>query len=136
MEQGYIYIRRNNWYDMYNACKLGKTSNLPDRNSQYITGEIERGYFYSIFRVDIIFLNQIENELQNEFIDYNIYKKGGIEFYSIKIINLIEPFLKNKNYKYYTLTQIEINNLIHCTYDKNYKKLNMQLENIIKPNLV
>ncbi len=134
MLQGYIYIRRNDWYNMHNVCKLGKTLNIPDRDSQYITGEIERGYFYPIFNVDINFLNQIEDELQNEFIDYHIYKGGGIEFYSIEIINLIEPFLKKNNYKYYILTQIEINNLIHCTRDKNYKTYNKQLENKTIPN--
>ena len=43
--KGYIYIRRNDWYNKYNACKLGKTLNIPERNSQYITGEIEREIF-------------------------------------------------------------------------------------------
>jgi predicted helicase len=128
MEQGYIYIRRNNWYDIFNACKLGKTLNIPDRNSQYITGEIERGYFYPVFNIDSNLLDQIENELKNEFINYNIYKNGGTEFYSIEIINLIETFLKNKNYKYNILTQIEIDNLIHNNYNKDD-----QIKNKIKP---
>jgi len=109
---------------MYNACKLGKAVIIPDRNSTYVTGEIERGYFYPVFRVDINFLNQIENELQNEFIDYHIYKGGGTEFYSLEIINLIESFLKNKNYNYHVLTQIEIDNLIHS---------NREIVNTINP---
>jgi len=127
MEIGYVYVRRNNSYNIYNACKLGITSNIPDRNLQYITGEIERGYFYPVFSVDILFLNQIEYELQKEFVNHHIYRGGGIEFYNIEIINLIEPFLIKKKYKFYTLTEIEINNLIHSN-----KKNDKQLE--IKPN--
>jgi hypothetical protein len=118
---GYIYIRRNNWYNMFDLCKLGKTINIPDRDSTYITSEVERGYFYPIFSVDIKFLDQIEKELQKEFINHNIYKGGGTEMYNIKIINLIEPFLKNNNYNYHILTQEEIDNLIHSNCDKNNK---------------
>jgi hypothetical protein len=71
---------------MFNLCKLGKSINIPDRDSTYITSEIERGYFYPIISVNINFLDQIEKELQNEFINYHIYKGGGTEFYSIEII--------------------------------------------------
>ena len=124
---GYIYIRRNNWYNKYDLCKLGKTINIPDRDFTYITSEVDRGYFFPIFCVDINFLNKIEKELQNEFIYYNIYKGGGTELYNIKIINLIEPFLQNNNYNYHKLTQEEINNLIHS----NNKKI--ELVNEIKP---
>ena len=90
---GYIYIRKNNWYNMFNICKLGKTVNIPDRDSTYITSEIERGHFYPIYSVDINLMDQIEKELQHEFIDYHFYKGGGKELYSIQIINLIELFL-------------------------------------------
>jgi predicted helicase len=127
IKQGFIYTRRNKWFNQHNVCKLGKAINIPDRNSQYITGEIEKGYFYPIFSVDINFLDKIEIELQEEFKYYHIYKGGGIEFYSIEIIDLIEPFLKNKNYKYHVLTQIEIDDLIHSNRDKN-------IENKINPN--
>jgi hypothetical protein len=40
---GYIYIRTNELCDLHNACKLGKTTNLPDRESGYITSEIKKG---------------------------------------------------------------------------------------------
>ena len=29
---GYIYVRRHESYDKYNAIKLGKTINIPDRD--------------------------------------------------------------------------------------------------------
>ena len=48
---GYIYIRCHNNYDIYNACKLGETLNIVDRDSQYITGEIERGYFELVVEI-------------------------------------------------------------------------------------
>ena len=128
---GYIYIRKNNWYNMFNICKLGKTVNIPDRDSTYITSEIERGHFYPIYSVDINLMDQIEKELQHEFIDYHFYKGGGKELYSIQIINLIELFLKNKNYNYHILTHEEIN-LIYSNHENNYKiNTNQSVTNII-----
>ena len=50
---GYIYVRFHESYEKYNACKLGKTQNIPDRDTQYATGEIKRGYFEAVFEVPI-----------------------------------------------------------------------------------
>ena len=47
-EKGYIYIRKQESYDLHNACKLGKTINIPERESNYITCEIQRGYFEDV----------------------------------------------------------------------------------------
>ena len=124
-QYGFIYIRKNNWFNALNICKLGKTINIPDRDSTYITSEVERGYFHSLFRVVIDCLDKIEKELQEELIDYNYYKGGGTELYNIDIIDLIEPFLKNNNYNYNILTEEEIDNLIHS---------NRQNQNAIKIN--
>lgn len=130
---GFIYIRRNDWYNKYNICKLGKTQNIPDRDTTYITGEVVRGNFYPIFRVDIHLLDEIEKKMQNEFIDYNYYSGGGRELYFIEIIDLIEPFLQNNNYNYYILTETEIHNLIHSNR-VNYEKIqNNEFSNKIKP---
>lgn len=42
-QHGYIYIRTHPSYDIENACKVGKTKNIPERENTYATGEIRRG---------------------------------------------------------------------------------------------
>jgi hypothetical protein len=37
---GYIYVRNHSSCDLNNACKLGKTSNIPNKDSQYAIGRI------------------------------------------------------------------------------------------------
>ena len=87
MDYGYIYIRYHSSY--YNACKLGKTINIPERDSHYATNEIKRGFFEQVYQVPIKVMNIIERYLQSEFSNFNIRYDGGIEFYDRKIINLI-----------------------------------------------
>lgn len=36
---GYIYVRNNSSYEKDNVRKLGKTTNLAERDNQYVTGE-------------------------------------------------------------------------------------------------
>ena len=51
MEIGYIYLRNHESYDKYDCYKLGKTLNIPERENLYITGEIKRGEFISVYKV-------------------------------------------------------------------------------------
>ena len=53
-DTGYIYIRIHDSYDIYGACKLGKASNIPDRDSTYKTSEIKRGIFIKVFEMNNI----------------------------------------------------------------------------------
>ncbi len=69
---GYIYVRFHESYEKYNACKLGKTENIPDRDNTYITGEILRGYFEAVFEIPIEKLGIIERLLQYEFRELNV----------------------------------------------------------------
>lgn len=48
---GYIYIRNHSSYDTENVYKMGKTNNIPERDSLYATGEIKRGWFEIVFAV-------------------------------------------------------------------------------------
>ena len=84
----YIYIRCHPAYDVYNACKLGKTSKIPERDSMYATGEIVRGEFKIVFEVQ-----DVEAELKRNFQNLNIKRNAGTEFFDKKIIDLIEPWL-------------------------------------------
>ena len=111
---GYIYTRFHESYEKYNACKLGETVNIPDRDTQYATGEIQRGYFDNVYVVPIEERKLIEAQLQCEFKELHIKFNGGTEFYNKQIIPLIEPCLIKLGITYKKLTQQEINNLIRC----------------------
>lgn len=149
---GYIYIRNHESYDKYNTYKLGKTTNIPERDSQYATSENERGYFkdvYEIFSLENQ-LSSIELKLQEEFSYLNRRRNAGVEFYDRKIIDLIEPYFINNNIKYKKLTKEEINfikrhqRLINIKNFNNLKKIINLLDikkfiqrlkkNKIKPN--
>ena len=91
----YIYIRCHYSYDVYNTCKLGKTSNIPERDSQYATGEIIRGEFKLVFKVA-----DVEAELKKHFRNLNIRHNAGTEFFDKKIMDLIEPWLIANGHAY------------------------------------
>ena len=124
---GYIYIRRHESYEFYNACKLGKTENIPERNSSYITGEIKRGYFEYVFEIFNNDVEYIEKRLQENFYEFHIKYDGGTEFYDKKIITLIEPYLKKYGFEYRKLSKAEIDQLVRCKrIDNNKYKWNIR----------
>lgn len=135
---GFIYVRCHSSYDVniacstdraasFTTCKLGKTSNIPDRDSQYATGEIKRGYFEAVYKVLIKHTDFIERLLQYEFREYNIKYDAGTEFYDKKILTLIEPCLIKFEIKYTKLSNQEINDLVRCNRVKEtIKKINIQ----------
>ncbi len=121
----YIYIRNHPSYDIDHACKMGKANNIPERDTQYATGEIKRGYFEEVFEVHNA--KYIERLLQNEFHELNIKYDAGTEFYNKKIITLIEPYLVTLGIKYRKLSKQEINDLVRCNrVRKTIKKINTQ----------
>jgi predicted helicase len=114
-EKGNIYVRSHPAYDFYNACKLGKTNNIPDRDSQYATGEIVRGTFQSVYEVPNEQMDNIERSLQYKFRDLNLNQyDGGTEFYNKAIISRIEPYLIQSGISYKKLTEQEISHLVRC----------------------
>jgi superfamily II DNA or RNA helicase len=130
-QYGYIYIRRHESYDLYDACKLGKTKNIPERDTTYATGEIKRGFFELVFIMSIHIIEDVEKQLQIEFNKYHIQFDGGIEFYNKKIVELIEPFLNLKRIHYKKLSSLEINNLIRCVRNRTSTNPNRKLKLII-----
>ena len=68
---GYIYVRNHPSYDVNDACKMGKANNIPERDTQYATGEIKRGNFIAVFEVPSAGI--IERLLQYEFRELNVY---------------------------------------------------------------
>lgn len=124
---GYIYIRNHPSYDVLDACKMGKANNIPERDTQYATGEIKRGYFEAVFEVSIEKMGIIERLLQNEFRELNVKYDAGTEFYNKKIITLIEPYLITIGIKYKKLSKQEISDLVRCNrVKKTLKKINIQ----------
>ena len=124
---GYIYVRYHPSYHVDDACKMGKANNIPERDTQYATGEIKRGYFEVVFEVPIEKMGFIELLLQNEFRELNVKYDAGTEFYNKKIITLIEPYLITIGVKYKKLSKQEISDLVRCNrVRKTMKKINIQ----------
>jgi len=115
LNYGYIYIRYHESYDIYNVCKLGITTNIPDRDSTYATGEVRRGVFEIVFEVEVPcekILEDIEESIQEKFHEFNYKINGGKEFFNKKILNLIEPYLNTLDVKYRKLSSQEISSLL------------------------
>ena len=124
---GYIYIRNHPSYDVDDACKMGKAINIPERDTQYATGEIKRGYFEAVFELPIEKIGIVERLLQYEFRELNVKYDAGTEFYNKKIITLIEPYLITIEVKYKKLSKQEISDLIRCNrVRKTLRKINIQ----------
>jgi hypothetical protein len=123
MNIGYIYVRTNEYWDLYDAFKLGKTLSIPDREQTYITSEIKRGIYVMIIEIDLIILDNVEKQLQIYFNKLNLHIKfnAGIEFYKKEIINFIIPYFDTNNIKYKILSKDEIDGLIRKIriYDNN-----------------
>lgn len=111
-DYGYIYIRNHLSYDAYGVCKMGKATNIPDRDTQYATGEIKRGYFEDVYKVNIKQMGFIERILQHNFRDLNVKYDAGTEFYGKQIITLIEHYLDTNGFTYRKLSKQEIRNLL------------------------
>jgi predicted helicase len=111
---GYIYIRTNEYWNIYNAYKLGKTTNIPEREQTYITSEIKRGKYKLVIELDQNILDKTEKDLQLYFnsLKLDIKYNGGVEFYKKEIIDHIIPYLEKNKILYKILSEEEINNLI------------------------
>ena len=136
MSIGYIYVRENEYWNSYNAYKLGKTSNIIDRENTYITSEIKRGNYVMIIELDINIFDNIEKQLQMYFNNLNLHIKfnAGIEFYNKEILNYIIPFFDMNNIEYKVLSLVEIENLIgnvKISNNDNIQYINDQIETII-----
>ena len=128
---GYIYIRNHPSYHIYDACKLGKATNIPERDSNYATGEIIRGSFDQVFEVHSENLGDIEKLLQSEFQEFNIKYDAGTEFYNTQIITLIEPFFQENGIIYKKLTKNDIDDLLRPNRIKDNKYTPREEQRII-----
>jgi superfamily II DNA or RNA helicase len=118
---GYIYVRTNECWDRYDACKLGKTINIPDRENNYITCEIKKGQFILVIELERNIMDIIEIELQQNFINYHIQYNAGTEFFKKEIIKQIVPYLIKNNIPHKVLSETEIKNLTRSIREYNTK---------------
>jgi hypothetical protein len=103
-----IYIRQHSAYKLYNAVKLGKTTNIINRDSTYATGEIIRGIFYPVYEILSPNIDIVEKQLHQEFKALQIRKNAGTEFFNEKIIDLIDGFFIRENINARKIPQEEI----------------------------
>ena len=124
---GYIYIRSHPSYTENDGCKLGKTNNIPERDTQYATGEIKRGKFELVIEMSKSVIGIVEKMLQKYFttIGFHIQYDGGTEFYKRGIINLITPYLEKTNIKFKVLSCLEIEDLVRCNRIRKLKPENL-----------
>jgi superfamily II DNA or RNA helicase len=117
---GYLYVRFNELFDIYDSCKFGMCENIPNRENNYITTEVKKGFFKLVIEVNINILAQLENEIKSYFAKlYNTYIDAGTEIFKKNIVLLIEPYLIERNISYKILSEDEINNLCRKVYEND-----------------
>jgi superfamily II DNA or RNA helicase len=132
---GYVYIRNHPSYDEYDGCKLGKANNIPERDTQYATGEIKRGNFVLVIEMSKENIGIVEKSLQKYFnsLGFHIQYDGGTEFYKRDIIHLIVPYLEKINIQFKVLSKQEIEDLVRCNRIRkiqNKAKIKMIIQNL------
>jgi hypothetical protein len=140
-EYNIFYLRTHESYEKYFCIKQGITSNPIERNGTYKTGEIYNGNYIKMYQIkNKHHLKILDNLFKHEFTEYNSKNLlsvkengfGGDEFYSIAIIDKIEPFFQKyigNNYK--ILSNDDINKINRKIRLKNYLKNTINISNII-----
>ena len=118
MTIGYLYVRQHASYE--DACKLGITINIANRESNYTTGELKRGIFTCVIEIPKDKMNILEKMLQKYFTSLGYYIKydGGTEFFNKDIISLIIPYLQKTNIDFRVLSEEEVNEITRINYQK------------------
>ena len=114
---GYIYVRIHEAWDSYGVCKLGKTQNITNRETTYITGEFVKGDFSYVFEVPLAKMSYAEKELGEDFKSFHVRRGfGGKEFYNKSIIPLIKEQLQKHAIEARLLTCDEVNSIVRKEY--------------------
>ena len=131
-EFGYIYLRSHISYQESNIIKVGKTTDLVNRDCVYATGEEYRGKYKIIYKFKYNILNTIDNHIKKEFKKYNHYKGGSTELFKTEIIDELEDFFKLFEYEYTKLSIEDIENSLILNTDNIIIPRNYQLDIINK----
>jgi superfamily II DNA or RNA helicase len=127
-KKGHIYLR---WHPSYKQLiKMGKAQCPVERESGYITGEVNRGYYIKILRILNRDYSECECLLKHHFIKAN-YKEGtgGTEFFEKSIYFEIEAALDILNIQYELVNIVDINRKIRIneTVKKCYQTITDKL---------
>jgi len=129
---GYLYVRVHPAYDIHDACKMGMTNTtLPDREGQYVTGEVTKGYFQLVIEMSPTYTRIIETCLKNHFstLGYHVQLSGGTEFYKRDIIDLIVPYLEQTNLVFRVLSIEDMETMERA---ERFKSIIVKLKTILK----
>ena len=114
---GYIYVRIHEAWDSYGVCKLGKTQNITNRETTYITGEFVKGDFSYVFEVPLAKMSHAEKELGEDFKSFHVRRGfGGKEFYNKSIIPLIKEQLQKHGIEARQLSCDEVKSIARKEY--------------------
>ena len=115
---GYIYVRTHEAYDKHDVCKLGKTQNITNRETTYITSEVIKGDFSYVFEVMLAKMSYAEKKLGEDFkrLGFHHQRCGGREFYKKAIIPLIVETLKKHDIEARQLTYDEVKSIARKEY--------------------
>jgi len=93
MDIGYIYIRTQRYYENEKIIKLGKTTDLYQRDMVYKTGEYYRGRYILICKLEEV--SKVERILQRYLkgLGYHCMENGGHEFFKEETKDKIEEIL-------------------------------------------
>ena len=115
---GYIYVRIHEAYDKHDVCKLGKTQNITNRETTYITSEFVKGDFSYVFEVMLAKMSYAEKKLGEDFkrLGFHHQRCGGTEFYKKAITPLIVETLKKHDIEARQLTCDEVKSIARKEY--------------------
>ena len=130
---GYIYIREHESYNIHNVYKMGKASNIVERDGTYATGEFNRGSFERVIEVRNDEMSRIEIYLQDrlKYIGLHRQRDGGTEFFDKKMIEYMTPFMEDIGLYFREISKEEIDQMTR-KYREN--EINHKKEYIIPNN--
>lgn len=111
-----------------------------DRDEQYATYEIQRGWFEKVYEVPATKLGIIERLLQLHFTKANMHVRfnAGQEFFSTRILSLVEPYFIQQGIEYKILTEENIRKLERRARVKQiWRTLNLrEMVRVLKTGIV
>ena len=105
---GYIFIRNHWTYSRNNCVRVGKTSDLSIHDAICTRDELEKGWYELAFEINISKLDIVKKVLFNYFKSYNFKGTGGSQFYNIKILDEIIPYISKLNIPFKLLSASDI----------------------------
>ena len=136
----FVYIRTNEWCDNKDVYKVGITKSIIDRNNTYITGEIIKGRFVKIFKLNNNHnqLKAIDKIIKSKFEKLNVYHQGGgKEFYKRIISEELEKFFIKHHIKFQLVNEEDLKRLNRTIYNPvkfiNFIKKYIEFKKTITP---